>query len=835
MNEETLQQQILFFISSKKIEYGLNEKFELRFLYDHDKIIKHYNNMIEVFSLIFVFVEKLEYENDFVKKNIFEFTLEYMHLFFFETIYLYKTNKLIKDKEKLIKDDPRIFTMSDRFSVIVEENRKDLEQLKIYFDEQKKILISGDIQHIINNFKIKYLDLTHDSITNCDTDFVNLTNDKKIYCLSINIFNVFNNFDEDLNNKIYEMKKYIFGRVDIFFCQNDKKNMEYYFGNFKLDLLNINQIKELLDLIGPEKSIRTHEKIVENIENRCIKNNCEDRKKDIQEYIFEKFYNFINDKTDTNFISTTVSSIAPILIEKIKKIYINIICNEEFKKYKFKFEFRQSKIEEAIHNILKIKLIHEFKKDFLYKKQFLEQLNLLIKVDDSTDDEELLKYIEGDVPKGDAPPEGKKKGKVKGDAPPEGKKKSKHGKGEVKGEVKVNDDIIDSKFKTTDIDLSKIKIDEKIKNLILPNITEENAINIRKTFFHEDGIKFSNNHFGESLTSKLYYSIISEFMKDYLLLIIGTIVQNQKILKDGFNVILTGGACVQYFSNGKRKTSDLDFMICSNKKQDDIKKIIEQFLLPYLLSPEILNIKNILKSREYSFEEKIEDFKLENLDNFYNTLIKDETKIELKCTYDDVRNIIKLDLYVKGGKVGSLIDMTLYNLKDHEVKNRITTIKLLNKNNIKIINKEFLLSQMLGYKSDYDTFISLTDEDKIKFEPKYIIEVPGIKYHDTINFIGNKAINQINAIKSVEEKGGKGDSGRFKRSIIRKRSNKIMSTKKSNKRMSTRSSIRRKKSNKRISTRSIRKKSNKRISIRSIIRKRSNKRISTRSIRRKRI
>jgi hypothetical protein len=147
----------------------------------------------------------------------------------------------------------------------------------------------------------------------------------------------------------------------------------------------------------------------------------------------------------------------------------------------------------------------------------------------------------------------------------------------------------------------------------------------------------------------------------------------------------------------------------------------------------------------------------------------------------------------------------------------MTTIKL-NKNNIKIINKEFLLSQMLGYKSDYDTFISLTDEDKIKFKPKYITEVPGIKYHDTINFIGNKAINQINAINSVEEKGGKGDSGRFKRSI-RKRSNKRSIRKRSNKR-----SIR-KRSNKR----SIRKRSNKRISIRRMstrsIRKRSNKRI----------
>jgi hypothetical protein len=802
--EETLQRQILSFISKIKIEYGLNEEFESRFLYNLNKIKNHYINMVSVFTLIFQFIGTLEYKNKFVKKNIFEFTLEYMHLFFFETIYFEKINKLIKDKEKLI----GIFKtpLSDQF---YEENRNDLDQLKISFNKQKNILISGGIiQDIINNFKIEYLNLTDVSITNCDTDYVNLTNDQKIYCLTINIFNVFNNFDEDLNNKIYEMKKCVFGRVDIFYCQYDKKNeRDYYFRNFKLDLLNINQIKELLDLIGPEKSIRTHKKIFENIENHV--------KINIQQYIAEKFYIFILNKTDTSFIDTIVrkfTDINSVEIEKIKRIYIIIICNEEFKKHEFKYEVIQYKIE-SINNLLKLKLINEFKEDFLYKETFLEQLNLLIKVD-VIDDEELLKYIEGDVPKVDVTVKSKKKKENK--------------------EVKVNDDIIDSKFKTTDIDLSKIKIDEKIKNLILPNITEENAINIRKTFFHEDGIKFSNNHFGESLTSKLYYSIISEFMKDYLLLIIGTIVQNQKILKDGFNVILTGGACVQYFSNGKRKTSDLDFMICSNKKQDDIKKIIEQFLLPYLLSPDIFNIKNILKSRKYSFEEKIEDFKLENLDNFYNTLIKDETKIELKCTYDDVRNIIKLDLYVKGGKVGSLIDMTLYNLKDHEVKNRMTTIKL-NKNNIKIINKEFLLSQMLGYKSDYDTFISLTDEDKIKFKPKYITEVPGIKYHDTINFIGNKAINQINAINSVEEKGGKGDSGRFKRSI-RKRSNKRSIRKRSNKRISIRSI--RKRSNKRISirrmsTRSIRKRSNKRISIRRMstrsIGKRSNKRISIRS------
>jgi hypothetical protein len=823
MNEEDLQERILMYIKKKKKEYNLDEEFKREFLYEsHRKIVTHYSNMITVFNLIFVFVENLEYRNNFVKKNIFEFTLEYMHIFFFETIYLYKIKKLIENIENSIKADSTIMDMEDtdffddkliedELNKLIENRRDELKMLKDIFNKQKETLINH-MESMINNFRNQYLKLVDDNIINCEVDQVNVTNDQKIYCLTMNIFNVFNNFDENLNNKIYEMKKYIFGRVDIFFCQHDKKNeTEYYFKNFILDLLNITQIKELLDLIGPEKSFRTHEKILENIENQ-------EKKKDIQQYIFDKFSIFINNKTDTSFIETTVrkltdlNSIAPILIEKIKRIYINIICNEEIKKYKFELVFTQPEIKQVIHNILKIKLIHEFKEDFLYKKQFLEQLNLLIKVDDRVDDEELLKFIN----EGDAPPKGKKKGK-------QGKVK-----GEVKGEVKVNDDIIDSKFETTDIDLSKIKIDEKIKDLILENITEKNAINIRKTFFYEDGIKFSNNHFGESLIpKKLYYSIIFEFMKDYLLLIIGSIVQNQPILKDGFNVILTGGACVQYFSKGKRKTSDLDFMICSAK---DIKPIIEKFFLPYLLSPEIINIKNILKSREYSFEEEIIPHNKSNLDNFYNILIKEITKIELKCTYDDVRNIIKLDLYVNGEKGGSLIDMIFYNLKDSDIKERITKFKLNNKNTIKIINKEFLLSQMSGYKSDYDTFISLTDEDKKIFKPKYIKQVPGINLEETINFIGNKAINQINAIKSAEEKGGKGDSGRFKRSIRRKRSStRSIRRKKSNKRMSTRI-IRSKKSNKRISTRNIRKKSNKRMST-----KKKSKRISTRSIRRKRI
>ena len=81
--EETLQRQILFFISNIKIEYGLNEEFESRFLYNLNKIKNHYINMVSVFTLIFQFIGTLEYKNEFVKKNIFEFTLEYMHLFFF--------------------------------------------------------------------------------------------------------------------------------------------------------------------------------------------------------------------------------------------------------------------------------------------------------------------------------------------------------------------------------------------------------------------------------------------------------------------------------------------------------------------------------------------------------------------------------------------------------------------------------------------------------------------------------------------------------------------------------------------------------------------------------
>jgi hypothetical protein len=787
MNEEELQGRILMYIFKKKIEFELNEEFEIQFLYNNDKIRKHYANMINLFKLVFEFVKNSKYKNNFVKKNIFEFTLEYMHLFFFETIYLYKIYKLLKDKENLIKkleDDvgSEFFKTNFVHSTIVEllhETLRELAELKESYNKQKNFLIKS-VQDTIINFKNEYLTLVDDSIIDCDMDdYVNLTNDQKNYCLTINIINVFNNFDENLYNKIYEMKRYVFGRNDMYYCQNDQKNeKDYYFRNFNIDSLNTNQIKELLDFIGPEKSFRTHEKIVENIENQ-------EKKIDIQQYIFDNFSIFINNKTDTSFIDAIVgrlTDLKPILIQKIKRIYINIICNEEIKKYKFESElkFRQIKIEQSINNIVKLKLISEFKEDFLYKEQFLEQLNLLIDVD-TMDDDELLKYIN----EGDAPPKGKKKKS----------KKSKQGKGE-----EVNDDIIDSKFVTTDIDLSKIKIDEKIKDLILANVTEENVNNIRKTFFYEDGIKFSNNHFGESLIpKKLYYSIIFEFMKDYLLLIIGSIVQNQPILKDGFNVILTGGACVQYFSEGKRKTSDLDFMICSKKDIKDIKSIIEKFLLPYLLSPEIMNIKNILKSREYSAEKEIEDFKLENLNNFYKILIKEITKIELKCKYDDVRNIIKLDLYVNGEKGGSLIDMIFYNLKDSDIKDRITKFKLNKNNTIKIINKEFLLSQMSGYKSDYDTFISLTDEDKKEFKPKYIKQVPGINLDETINFIGNKAINQINAIKSAEEKGGKGDSGRFKRSIRRKRSNKRMST-----------SIRRKRSNKRMSTRSIRKRSNKR-------------------------
>ena len=94
----------------------------------------------------------------------------------------------------------------------------------------------------------------------------------------------------------------------------------------------------------------------------------------------------------------------------------------------------------------------------------------------------------------------------------------------------------------------------------------------------------------------MYSTIIFNFIKDYLFFIAGYIIKDI----GHFTMVLQGGAAVQYFSNAKRKTTDLDFTLYTTTTIDKIKEKLASDFLPYF-SNEVIDIREILLNREPIF------------------------------------------------------------------------------------------------------------------------------------------------------------------------------------------------------------------------------------------
>ena len=253
----------------------------------------------------------------------------------------------------------------------------------------------------------------------------------------------------------------------------------------------------------------------------------------------------------------------------------------------------------------------------------------------------------------------------------------------------------------------------------------------------------------------MYSTIIFNFIKDYLFFIAGYIIKDI----GHFTMVLQGGAAVQYFSNAKRKTTDLDFTLYSTTTIDKIKEKLASDFLPYF-SDDVINIKEILLNREplFNFPTIKKDYE-ENIKFGIEKLTADATTFKLYYKFDDERQIVKIyiDIDGIGGPTISkcLIDISLYTTNTPPNNKQLVRFPFNNKSDdkddtqilIKILKKELLESKIKSYISDYDKLI----KDKNFCNPKYIKKVPDIDIQKTIEFIGIKAKSQLDALNEADK------------------------------------------------------------------------------------
>jgi len=839
-DEKNLRSDIKSFIDDKFKEI---QKFKPSMLSNNEMLSEHVKYMISSFISIFNKILGQIYISNDVKKNIFEFTIQYMYKeiylersYFHQTFLLYKKNE---SSGEIIES----FTNQIRF-------------------------FSDGIDMKINYLMSQYLELTV-SLEN-DKPYSDETNEEKNYNLTLCIFKILTyKFFEGYKDEIEEFdskKASVFSRIDIQICQDDVKNkIQDYFSNIDFKLLKIYQIKEILDLIGPEKCVRTYAKILEKFDKD---ENKMDKSLASRIHIENEFQLFVIDrnKNDIEIVDkVTKKTMESVFTDIYKKfIYINEVKKYGFENVLIKYDNLSKDLLNMDKTII-LELINKLNDENIFEK---EKFFIKIKELFNVSEDDVLKFV------------------LSGDNPTKTKSKKKKSKKVIPEEV--TDEMIGSATKATDIECSMI--DDEKKGKILSVMNDEIINKIRSDFFYEKGVViFCNDDLKNPSYPKDYYSlIIFNFIKPYLLFIISFILNNDEFKKNNLNVILWGGACAQFFSKGKRRASDLDFKIYSNKTYPDMKEVLEKEMFPYLLS--ILDIKQILKENKPIFNEGTHSDYQTNIINAIKQLVDDDANIELKFEYYEERHIIKFNANVveklSSFKI-SLIDISLNILKGEIKLPKIDTIKIGGVE-IRIIKKKEMMKNLLNYKSDYENLNKTkeyvesiikreTDETDIKkrkdgikkkmrkeeegikeeditnlfnfvekeeekdltpgemvekmltnddekhkkdlnyFLPKYINKVPSINFTKTIEFLGKKAIDQLNAINTIKiDKISEEDEDG--RRIVRKKSSKrrSMIRKKSVKK---RSMIRKKSVKKRSM---IRKKSVKK---RSMIRKKSVKKI----------
>ena len=635
-------------------------------------------------------------------------------------------------------------------SIITNEiEKKEIDEQKIYalkrhYMKQKSgfILI---IKKVFSKLEKIYLELTNEYEYDHELEFNQQTNEQKIYNLTLLFFDFINNeYDYDYTvdtyyNKILIYKKSVFTRNSI---ENDNIN------NIDFNLLNFEQIKEIFDILGPKMSIFKTVYILQKINELDM---CAKVLKHVKQNLLPVFYRELKSSINCDFIEIAVNNISKELKKKsidkssitdeVKHEYIICFFNNyitscgfddmTLKKSKLKVSLNLSKLDfETKFNFideLKKKCEDELKKNVSICEIFIAKISSVCNLEDE-DEDALAKYIEGKTPN-------KKKSKPK---------KTKSKSIETK---EINDDIIDLAYNQTDIkDIGELDTD-KIWD-IKSKLTEKNINIIRSEFFHEPGVLFDELFYKiEGINSTMYSTIIFNFIKDYLFFIAGYIIKDI----GHFTMVLQGGAAVQYFSNAKRKTTDLDFTLYTTTTIDKIKEKLASDFLPYF-SNEVIDIREILLNREpiFNFPTIKKDYE-ENI-KFGITKLKDKaTTFKLYYKFDDDRQIVKIyiDIVIDGKPISKcLIDISLYTgtILPNKQLDRFEfhgDTQIL----IKILKKDLLKSKIKSYISDYDKLI----KDKNFRNPTYIKKVPNIDIQKTIEFIGIKAKSQLDALNEADK------------------------------------------------------------------------------------
>jgi len=360
----------------------------------------------------------------------------------------------------------------------------------------------------------------------------------------------------------------------------------------------------------------------------------------------------------------------------------------------------------------------------------------------------------------------------------------------VEKEKKKEIEIIEEKKKEIeDIDEKIRKMEEEGNRDITKEIREnkENFLKfnediikkIRTDFFHGKFDKEGNIILNLPTTiqsskglwnlGKLRQFLLFNFLKEYLIYVMSHYSSSdylKKIRKETNNnagqMVLQGGACVQYYSKAKRITYDLDYKFYPDRQKNSLEEqlnFLKKYLLPFFKDidlDEIIEKRNIICSSDDS-----------GLSSSMLSRIKENLKdFELLFFYDE-RGIIKVYIQyteIFSDKKGereesrkhSLLDISLskpddkrnINLIRSLSKNKKTAqlpdihnIKLGNNLNIVLLDKDYL-------KQERNVLIKDSDKDT----PEFITEVPTFDLKQTKKFMKSKMQEQLDSLDGAKKK-----------------------------------------------------------------------------------
>ena len=245
-----------------------------------------------------------------------------------------------------------------------------------------------------------------------------------------------------------------------------------------------------------------------------------------------------------------------------------------------------------------------------------------------------------------------------------------------------------------------------------------------------------------------------------------TLISQDMGIKGVGSLKLYGGACVQYYSNRKLKTNDLDYKFIPKEKCDvnEQRKFIQKYILPYL-STSIIDVKDIIRNRVPAIQKTI--LSAITLNYIYTAFNQLKTYENFSFDYGkegEHRDIIKVSLVLPRKIMVHLLDITFLDSGE-----TIPTVSVdIDPIRIDIIQKEYLENRLKSYIKDCDSLIDiyqktfrwelninkkLTPQGQTilneNFKATYITSSPSFSLADSVIYVGcNKALRQLYGIEN---------------------------------------------------------------------------------------